>query len=182
MLPRHERETVPPRHTGHHRPLPGPERAVAGADAVRWPRCSTARRRQPGGNVRRRTVADASREADSRLPPEIAPRRVSAGVSRRLLQQSPRQHGAVGARDAVANAARSWRPASRPSRTWDGSWASERFRCCPSRMPTNSRRVPNRLEADELGLAARLEAVTSRRHRHLLLLGMHAAWPRRWPM
>ena len=34
-------------------------------------------------------------------------------------------------------------------------------------------RVPDRLEADELGLAARLEAVTSRRHRHLLLLGMH---------
>ena len=34
-------------------------------------------------------------------------------------------------------------------------------------------RVPDRLEADELGLAARLEAVTSRRHRHLLVLGMH---------
>lgn len=32
--------------------------------------------------------------------------------------------------------------------------------------------VPDRLEADELGLAARLEAVTSRRQRHLLLLGM----------
>ena len=32
--------------------------------------------------------------------------------------------------------------------------------------------VPDRLEADELGLANRLEAVTSRRHRHLLLLGM----------
>ena len=35
-------------------------------------------------------------------------------------------------------------------------------------------RVPNRLEADELGLAARLEAMTSQRHRHLLLLGVHA--------
>ena len=35
-------------------------------------------------------------------------------------------------------------------------------------------RVPNRLDADELGLAARLEAATSRRHRHLLLLGVHA--------
>jgi hypothetical protein len=34
--------------------------------------------------------------------------------------------------------------------------------------------VPSRLEADELGLAARLEAATSRRHRHLLLLGVHA--------
>ena len=33
-------------------------------------------------------------------------------------------------------------------------------------------RVPDRLDADELGLANRLEAVTSRRHRHLLLLGM----------
>jgi hypothetical protein len=33
--------------------------------------------------------------------------------------------------------------------------------------------VPDRLEADELGLAARLEGVSSRRHRHLLLLGMH---------
>jgi hypothetical protein len=33
-------------------------------------------------------------------------------------------------------------------------------------------RVPDRLDADELGLAARLETVTSRRHRHLLLLGM----------
>jgi hypothetical protein len=32
--------------------------------------------------------------------------------------------------------------------------------------------VPDRLDADELGLANRLEAVTSRRHRHLLLLGM----------
>ena len=34
-------------------------------------------------------------------------------------------------------------------------------------------RVPTRLDADELGLAARLEAATSRRHRHLLLLGVH---------
>ena len=33
-------------------------------------------------------------------------------------------------------------------------------------------RVPDRLDEDELGLASRLEAVTSRRHRHLLLLGM----------
>jgi hypothetical protein len=32
--------------------------------------------------------------------------------------------------------------------------------------------LPGRLDADELGLAARLEAVTSPRHRHLLLLGM----------
>lgn len=30
-----------------------------------------------------------------------------------------------------------------------------------------------RIEADELGLAARVEAAASRRHRHLLLLGMH---------
>lgn len=35
-------------------------------------------------------------------------------------------------------------------------------------------RLPDRLDADELGLAARLESVTSRRHRHLLLLGMQA--------
>jgi hypothetical protein len=34
-------------------------------------------------------------------------------------------------------------------------------------------RLPDRLEADELGLAARLEAMTSPRHRHLLMLGMH---------
>ena len=34
-------------------------------------------------------------------------------------------------------------------------------------------RVNDRLDADEIGLAARLEKVTSRRHRHLLLLGMH---------
>ena len=33
-------------------------------------------------------------------------------------------------------------------------------------------RVPDRLDADELGLGARLEGATSRRHRHLLLLGM----------
>ena len=33
--------------------------------------------------------------------------------------------------------------------------------------------VNDRLDADELGLATRLENVTSRRHRHLLLLGMH---------
>ena len=32
--------------------------------------------------------------------------------------------------------------------------------------------IPGRLEADELGLAARVEALTSRRHRHLLLLGL----------
>lgn len=32
--------------------------------------------------------------------------------------------------------------------------------------------IPDRLDGDELGLADRLEAVTSRRHRHLLLLGM----------
>ncbi len=34
-------------------------------------------------------------------------------------------------------------------------------------------RVNDRLDADELGLAARLEAAASRRHRHLLLLGVH---------
>ena len=34
-------------------------------------------------------------------------------------------------------------------------------------------RVSTRLDEDELGLAARLERVTSRRHRHLLLLGLH---------
>lgn len=33
-------------------------------------------------------------------------------------------------------------------------------------------RLPDRLDADELQLATRLEAVTSRRHRHLLLLGL----------
>jgi hypothetical protein len=33
--------------------------------------------------------------------------------------------------------------------------------------------VNDRLDADELGLAARVEHATSRRHRHLLLLGMH---------
>jgi hypothetical protein len=33
--------------------------------------------------------------------------------------------------------------------------------------------VNDRLESDELGLAARVEKATSRRHRHLLLLGMH---------
>ena len=32
--------------------------------------------------------------------------------------------------------------------------------------------LPSRLDADELGLAARLEGMTSLRHRHLLLLGM----------
>jgi hypothetical protein len=31
----------------------------------------------------------------------------------------------------------------------------------------------DRLDSDELGLAARVEKATSRRHRHLLLLGMH---------
>ena len=34
-------------------------------------------------------------------------------------------------------------------------------------------RVNDRLDSDELGLAARVEKATSRRHRHLLLLGMH---------
>lgn len=34
-------------------------------------------------------------------------------------------------------------------------------------------RVEERIEADELGLAARVESQVSRRHRHLLLLGMH---------
>jgi hypothetical protein len=34
-------------------------------------------------------------------------------------------------------------------------------------------RVNDRLDADELGLAARVEKAMSRRHRHLLLLGMH---------
>jgi len=33
-------------------------------------------------------------------------------------------------------------------------------------------RVPDRLDEDELGLASRVETVASRRHRHLLLLGM----------
>ncbi len=33
--------------------------------------------------------------------------------------------------------------------------------------------VNDRLDSDELGLAARVEKATSRRHRHLLLLGMH---------
>jgi len=34
-------------------------------------------------------------------------------------------------------------------------------------------RVNDRLDSDELGLAARVEKAMSRRHRHLLLLGMH---------
>jgi len=34
-------------------------------------------------------------------------------------------------------------------------------------------RISERIDADETGLATRLEAVTSRRHRHLFLLGMH---------
>lgn len=34
-------------------------------------------------------------------------------------------------------------------------------------------RVNDRLDTDELGLAARVEQAASRRHRHLLLLGMH---------
>jgi hypothetical protein len=38
-------------------------------------------------------------------------------------------------------------------------------------------RVNDRLDSDELGLAARVEKATSRRHRHLLLLGMHVGVP-----
>lgn len=34
-------------------------------------------------------------------------------------------------------------------------------------------RLKDRMEADELGLASRVEAALSRRHRHLLMLGMH---------
>jgi len=34
-------------------------------------------------------------------------------------------------------------------------------------------RLKDRMEADELGLASRIEAASSRRHRHLFMLGMH---------
>ena len=116
-------------------------------------------------------VADASRDADGRLP--VATRvAIPAGLSRRLLQHCPRQRRAVAARGAVACT-------RDPGATHQGhrDLAHELGVGEVSLLPVSNAeefgRVNDRLDSDELGLAARVEKATSRRHRHLLLLGMH---------
>ena len=116
-------------------------------------------------------VASAARDADNRLPPEtrlaafrlgfqvgyctnllgstaLSPPQVQAQMREAL---APRIKGAQGLGQALGVGEIAFLRVSN----------AEEFG-----------RVPDRLDVDELGLASRLEAVTSRRHRHLLLLGM----------
>ena len=101
-----------------------------------------------------------------------ARRRIPAGISRRLLQQSPRQRGAVAARGAGANARD---PAPRIKATQDLGQAlgvgeisfltvsnADEF----GRVPIGSTRT-------NWAWRRGSRQATSRRHRHLLLLGMH---------
>lgn len=118
-------------------------------------------------------VREASRDADGRLPPET---RLSAyrlgfhvGYCTNLLGSM-----ALSAPERQEQMRQILAPRIQAIDTLGQALGVGAVSLLPVSNADEFARVPSRLEADELGLAARLEAVTSQRHRHLLLLGVHA--------
>ena len=117
-------------------------------------------------------VAEASREADSRLPAES---RLSAyrlgfqvGYCSNLLGSV-----ALSGPEAQTQMRQILAPRIQGAQNLAQTLGVGEASFLPVSNADEFGRVGDRLDADELGLAARLEAVTSQRHRHLLLLGMH---------
>jgi hypothetical protein len=116
-------------------------------------------------------VREASREADNRLPPES---RLSAyrlgfhvGYCSNVLGSF-----ALSGEAAQAKARAILRPRITAAEALGRELGVGELALLPVSNAEEFGRLPDRLEADELRLAERLEAVTSRRHRHLLLLGL----------
>jgi hypothetical protein len=116
-------------------------------------------------------VRDASREADGRLPPEarVAAYRLGyhVGYSSNLLGSV-----VLSGAEAQARMREILAPRITAAEELGQQLGVGKIALLPVSNAEEFGRVPDRLDADELRLAARLEAETSRRHRHLLLLGM----------
>ena len=117
-------------------------------------------------------VSEASRDADGRLPPEtrVASYRLGfhVGYCSNLLGSvalsSPEVQSQM--REILA-------PRIKATQDLGQALGVGEISLLTSSNAEEFGRVPDRLDQDELGLASRVETVTSRRHRHLLLLGMH---------
>jgi len=115
-------------------------------------------------------VTEASREAESRLAPEA---RVAAfrlgfqvGYCSNLLGST-----ALSPPEAQARMREVLAPRIKGAQGLGQGVGVGEIAFLPVSTAEEFGRIPDRFDADELGLASRLEAVTSRRHRHLLLLG-----------
>jgi hypothetical protein len=117
-------------------------------------------------------VTAAAREADNRLPPET---RVAAYRLGFHVGYCSNVLGSFALSGADAQAKARAILADRIAATQDlaRSLGVGAIAFLPVSNADDFGYVNDRLEADELGLAARLERATSRRHRHLLMLGMH---------
>ena len=117
------------------------------------------------------TVAEASRQADGRLP---ASSRIDAYRLGFQIGYSSNVMGSVALASPEMQAR--FKAVLEPRLTAARDLAQALGVGAVSLLPVTNvgefGRVPERLDTDELGLANRLEDVTSRRHRHLLLLGM----------
>ena len=117
-------------------------------------------------------VARASREADRRLPSSsrvVAYRLgVEVGYCSNLLGSF-----AMSAPEIQARAHEALAPRLSSVRALGKALGLDDPPLVPVANADQFARISERIEADETGLAGRIEAGTSRRHRHLFLLGMH---------
>src|SRR5688572_9311271 len=117
-------------------------------------------------------VADAARDADSRLPvaTRVAAYRLGfhvgycSNVLGSVALSGPEVQSRV--REILA-------PRIKAAQDLGSELGVGEVSLLPVSNAEEFGRVNDRLDSDELGLAARVEKATSRRHRHLLLLGMH---------
>jgi len=117
-------------------------------------------------------VASAARDADNRLPAEtrLAAYRLGfhTGYCSNILGSV-----ALSSPDAQARVREILAPRLKGIEVLGRQLGIGEVTLLPVTNTDEFSRVNDRLDSDEIGLAARLETVTSPRHRHLLLLGMH---------
>ena len=117
-------------------------------------------------------VADAARDADSRLPvaTRVAAYRLGfhVGYCSNVLGSV-----ALSPPEAQSRVREILAPRIRAMQDLGYELGVGEVSLLPVSNAEEFGRVNDRLDSDELGLAARVEKATSRRHRHLLLLGMH---------
>ena len=117
-------------------------------------------------------VADAARDADGRLPvgTRVAAYRLGfhVGYCSNVLGSV-----ALSPPEAQSRVREILAPRIRATQDLGNELGVGEVSFLPVSNAEEFGRVNDRLDSDELGLAARVEKAMSRRHRHLLLLGMH---------
>ena len=119
-----------------------------------------------------RTVAAASAEAERRLPPAHRLAAWRLGLSLGFASEWLGSAAALGP-DAQMKARASVADRLRQAETIARALGMSSVQPLQTRTLDDFSRLPDRIEADETGLAAAVEARLSPRHKHLFLLGMH---------